>query len=194
MEQPKTRVVGADQAEAVVAILHFAFAADPFMRWIMPDAASYRRNYNRMVYAMGGKAFDHGSAFVLEDYSAAALWLPPGVSPDGDLVGEVMLSLATPEQMEPLGKLGEEIDAAHPSEPHWYLNTIGVDAARQGMGRGALIIKDMLRRCDEEQLPAYLESSNEQNISFYERHGFEIITQINYGGTSALSPMIRLPR
>ena len=45
-------------------------------------------------------------------------------------------------------------------------------AAEQGRGIGAAVIRPVLDRCDADGLPAYLESSNEQNLSFYARHGF----------------------
>lgn len=194
MEQPKTLVAGPDQAEAIVAILHLAFAADPFMRWLMPDAAAYRRDYNRVVYAMGGLAFQHGTAFYLEDFSAAALWLPPETANDEEILVSTLLDVAPHELLDPLMRLGEEIAKVHPEEPHWYLNTVGVDSAFQGQGRGALIMKDVLARCDAESTPAYLESSNPRNISFYERYGFEALAQINVGNPATMTPMIRTPR
>ena len=32
----------------------------------------------------------------------------------------------------------------------------------------------MVQRCDEEGMPAFLESSKEQNLAFYHRFGFEV--------------------
>jgi hypothetical protein len=45
---------------------------------------------------------------------------------------------------------------------------------------GSLLIAEMLRRCDREQVPAYLENSKEANLPFYQGHGFEIIRQIRF--------------
>jgi hypothetical protein len=49
-------------------------------------------------------------------------------------------------------------------------------------------------RVDAEGLPAYLESSNPRNISFYERHGFEVVGRIQAGKTPVVTPMLRRGR
>jgi hypothetical protein len=36
------------------------------------------------VKVFGGKAFAHGSAYYVEGYAGAALWLPPYIHPDGE--------------------------------------------------------------------------------------------------------------
>ncbi len=63
----------------------------------------------------------------------------------------------------------------HPREqPHWYLAFIGVDPVRQGYGVGAALLRSRLRRCDEEGLPAYLESSKLENVPIYQHFGFHV--------------------
>ena len=63
----------------------------------------------------------------------------------------------------------------HPHEqPHWYLAFIGVDPARQGRGVGAALLRSRLRQCDREELPAYLESSNLENVPLYQHFGFHV--------------------
>jgi GNAT superfamily N-acetyltransferase len=52
----------------------------------------------------------------------------------------------------------------HPKEPHWYLAFVGCDPTCQGQGLGSALIKEGLRRCDADGLPAYLESSSPRNI------------------------------
>ena len=66
--------------------------------------------------------------------------------------------------------------------------------SHQGRGLGAELMKYALARCDEEHLPAYLESSNPANISLYERHGFEIMGRIQTENSPPVHPMIRAAR
>jgi GNAT superfamily N-acetyltransferase len=58
--------------------------------------------------------------------------------------------------------------------PHWYLAFIGVDPVRQGHGVGAALLRSRLRRCDQEGLPAYLESSKPENVPLYQHFGFHV--------------------
>jgi ribosomal protein S18 acetylase RimI-like enzyme len=57
---------------------------------------------------------------------------------------------------------------------HWYLGYVGVAPGHQGQGIGAALLREVLVKADADAVPAYLESSNERNLSLYERHGFVV--------------------
>ena len=59
---------------------------------------------------------------------------------------------------------------------------------------GAALLRHALDRCDREDLPAYLESTNSRNISLYLRHGFVAVGEIRAGSSPIVVPMLRLPR
>ena len=188
---PEVRSADASlQARAIDTIV-LGFAADPMTRWVWPDASEYLRIMPRFVKAFGGRAFEHGTADITEGTRAAALWLPPGVEPDDAEMGAVMEGALRPEIAEDVGAVLKGMAEYHPREPHWYLPLIAADPNRIGQGLGALLMKHALRRCDEQGIAAYLESSNPRNISLYERHGFRIIGKIQSGSSPALTPMLR---
>lgn len=189
---PKIMVAGEENKEQLLSSLMLAFSADPFHRWLMPQAHQYVENYAAFTTALAGLAFTHNTAFYAEGFSAASLWLPPGVSADEDEVGAMIVNVAPEPLLEIMGNIGVELEKFHP-EHCWYLAVLGVDATYQGQGLGALMLQDQLRRCDEEGVPAYLESSNPANISLYQRHGFEVMGEVSIGNP-VLTPMIREPR
>jgi ribosomal protein S18 acetylase RimI-like enzyme len=80
------------------------------------------------------------------------------------------------------------MDKYHPKESHWYLPLIGVDPSHQGKGVGSALMKHALAACDRDGIIAYLESSNPRNVSLYERHGFEVIGEIQSGTLPILRP------
>ena len=83
----------------------------------------------------------------------------------------------------------------HPAEPHYYLHAIGVRRNCQGLGVGSALLKHVTRRCDAENMPAYLESSTPRNVPLYRRHGFEVIGEEPIGrGGPPLCFMWREPR
>ena len=77
---------------------------------------------------------------------------------------------------------GKVFDRHHPKDPHFHLVFVGCRKNAQGQGLGSAMIKRGTRICDEQRMPAYLESSNEKNVPLYQRHGFEIIAEESLPG------------
>ena len=191
MAVPEVKSADASIRENAIGTIVLGFAADPMARWAWPESSEYLRTMPRFVNAFGGQAFEHGTAYVTEGARAAALWLPPGVEPDEAEMGAIMEKTLRPETADDIGVVMKGMAEHHPLEPHWYLPVIAADPNWIGQGLGAVLMKHALRRCDEEGVAAYLESSNPRNISFYERHGFEIIGKIQSGSSPVLTPMLR---
>ena len=186
--------LGPVERDPVMDILALAFSTDPAVRYMFPGATTYLSSFNRLATAMAGSALAAGTAWVADDGAAAALWLAPGVHPDGEAIGALVGETVSEDKLETLGQIGELMGQFHPQEPHWYLSMIGVDPSRQGQGLGSALLKAGLQRCDEEGLPAYLESSSPKNVPLYERHGFEVIGLIKPGDHPGLIPMYRPAR
>lgn len=182
------------EQDDAVAIQTAAFIADPVMRWMYPESRSYLEHFPGFVRAFGGAAFDGDGAFLSDCLGGVALWLPPGVHPDGDAIEAFFRKTVSEEKLDDLFGVLEQMDEYHPEESHWYLSIIGVDPARQGQGLGAQLLQHTLARCDEDGLPAYLESSNPANISLYMRHGFEVMGEIRVGDAPLVTPMLRPAR
>jgi len=182
------------ERNTVLNTLMLAFSGDPCMRFMLDTPDSFLGGFPTFANAMGGAALEHGSAWLADGGGAAALWLPPGVTSDRDTMLGVLGERVNPEKLPTLGEVGEAIAAYHPEAPHWYLAMIGVDPARQGQGLGSAILKASVRRCDEDGVIAYLESSNPKNVPLYERYGFEVMGFVQPGDFPGLYPMIRHPR
>jgi ribosomal protein S18 acetylase RimI-like enzyme len=188
----KTATV-ADEA-ALIAVIALAFTTDPAARWTWPDPRQYLNHFPSVVKAFGGNAFAHQSAYYVEGYAGAALWLPPGVPPDEDALSALLKGTGAAEVQKDLASVFEQMGSYHPTEPHWYLPLIGVDPSRQGKGYGTALMSHALIPCDRDHTLAYLESSNPKNIPLYERHGFEVLGTIQVGTSPPIFPMLRKPR
>ncbi len=134
---------------------------------------------------------DSGSTFITESYEGVALWMPPGVEPDEEKMIPILEATVPEERLEDVFGVFEAMESFHPEEDCWYLPLIAVDPYYQGQGFGSQLMKHALARVDEDGLPAYLESSNPRNISLYERHGFEVMGEIQVGKSPVVTPMIR---
>ncbi len=142
----------------------------------------------------GGNAFAEGTVWRLGDFSAVALCLPPRVDLDGDAIVAALTETVAPAKHVDTFSVLSQMDDAHPRFPHWYLAWFGVDEAVQGRGFGGEFMKHCLTIVDEDHLPVYLNSPNPRNISFYERHGFEVTGEARAGACPPVVSMLRAAR
>lgn len=193
MPQPDVRTATPAEIDRCVATIVLAFSGDPAARWAFADPHTYFEIFPRFVRAFGGRAFDHGTAHLIEG-CAAALWLPPGVEPDEEAMVALIESAVAENDREAIFGVFEQMAAIHPKEPHWYLPLIGTDPAQQGNGYGSALLRHALAICDQQKMPAYLEASGARNVPLYQSHGFEVLGTIQVGNSPVLTPMLRRPR
>lgn len=175
-----------------------AFDDDPVTRFIFPSVRYGPRLASYFTTHLSKIALRHGFVYTTDGHHGGAIWLPPGaweLTPSDivrTLPGTVRsLGLRLPSALRQL----LYIEKRHPRAPHYYLATLGTDPAHQGKGVGSALLQPVLERCDQEGLPAYLESSKERNVPFYGRHGFEVTEELRLpGGGPPLWLMWREPR
>jgi ribosomal protein S18 acetylase RimI-like enzyme len=183
-------------------VLGRAFLDDPVMRWMLPDADLRRRKLHRLFDAViRHRHLANGACEIASDGGqvvGAALWDPPGKwrhTRAEELRQMPPLLLAFGGALRKGLGAAELMKKAHPEQPHWYLAVIGSDPAVRGKGFGQALMRSRLDRCDAEYAPAYLESSNPDNVPYYERFGFEVTGELTLPGHGpSLWPMWRQPR
>lgn len=190
----KVEAATATDEEAAIATLALAFAGDPMMRWSWPDPRDYLENFSAFAMAFGGMALLKGTAHRVDGCAGIALWLAPGVEPDGRALGQLMRTTVKAEVLMEGILIMEQKMCYQPKEPYWYLPLIGIDPAHQGKGLGTALLQHALAQCDRDGSLAYLESSNPTNIGLYQRQGFEVQGRIQIGSSPELFPMLRKPQ
>mgnify|MGYP001298877556 CR=1 FL=1 len=60
------------------------------------------------------------------------------------------------------------------SRPHVHFGPLAVRTSHQGRGIGKLLLSDFCRYLDETNQVGYLETDKPENVSFYQRFGFEV--------------------
>ena len=194
MARPQATVSSTTDEDRAIATLTTAFANDAVTRWVLRDPHLYVTYWPKLIRAFAGEAFAGGTADAIDDHGGVALWLAPGVSSDDEMMGALAVEAIPEEQQEEIFSFMVQMAEFHPKEPHWYLPLIGVDPTVQGRGHGSTLLTHALGRCDRDRLPAYLEASSPRNRALYERHGFEVVGEIQAGSSPPMWPMLRAAR
>ncbi len=178
------------------AVLARAFATNPFVRWIIPDDAMYQRAGEAFFRIGVERELRQGEIYTDDAYSGAALWLPPG-TPSPGLLAQLRPGLRLLRAIRSRTRVAasaiDQFERARPREPHWYLTVLGTDPSRQGRGIGGALMAPILERCDATGVAAYLESSNPDNVGYYQRFGFRVTGEIPFSGGPAVPLMLRKP-
>jgi ribosomal protein S18 acetylase RimI-like enzyme len=175
-----------------------AFHDDPVMTWLFGERSGPRLRRLRRYFASEARRHRrHGQVLVGNGHVGAAFWDPPGrwKSSWRALLrsAPVMMPAVGPRIPRAIKAL-DLIERAHPREHHWYLAVLGTDPPHQGQGVGRALVGPVLTRCDQGGLGAYLESSKEQNIPYYQRFGFTVTGQIDLPSGPPVWPMWRDPQ
>jgi GNAT superfamily N-acetyltransferase len=179
VRRPTARVARPDEWRELGRVLGAGFQDDPVWKWVCPDDRRRRDHLGAAFAQVIRQRVRSGWAWTTtEGVQGGAVWAAPGHwkarAVDGVRAVPPMLRAiglhGLRERLEALSRLEHH----HPTEPHWYLEILAADPAMRGRGVGSALLAPMIERCDTEGVPAYLESSKEENLAFYGRFGFEV--------------------
>ncbi|MCU1374738.1 MAG: family N-acetyltransferase [Actinomycetia bacterium] len=176
------RLAAAGDVRTVGKVFGLGFEDDPVLSWVFGEPGRLVKLTAMFTFLLEEDFVPPGTTWMTD--GAGAAWRPPGAlsRDDGHLDGffAAMAGAATADDdFVRLAAMGEAVEAAHPTEPHWYLGVVATLPDRRGQGLGSALLAASLQTVDAAHQPAYLESSNPRNITLYERHGFEVTGRID---------------
>ena len=196
----QVRLAGPDDVADMAEALGRAFGDDPIFEFLVPGVEpEVRAKRAAPFFATDSRIrVRTASAWTTPAHEGAALWAPPGKwrtsLADGLRMAWPIIRGSRGRSLRALAALSA-IEKVHPRQPHWYLAVLGTDPEHQGKGIGGALMAPVLERCDAEGMPAYLESSKESNIGYYERFGFRVERELPLGKNApSVWPMWRDPQ
>jgi len=199
---PHFEIRSAQPSDAIhlAPMLARAFEQDPFFNWILPLHQQQRRRLAMFELIMH-EADNLAGAEVTSNLDACAIWKP--TSGHKQSLREQLRLLPAFARIIgwtniPRGlRITEHMDALHrrfAPAPHVYLYMLGVEPTVQRRGFGAALLEAGLSRCDREQHRVYLETGRQDNVAFYERHGFKLELAAEHHEFPTFWCMTREPR
>ena len=171
-------------AKPAVEVLVRAFLNYPILQYYFPsEVAREKISYYFLSFAVF-TGISYGEVYTTSsNLEGIAVWMP---STNYPVTFWIIFGLGMHGGSK-MRRLGEYLDAVHERLTpfnHWFLQTIGIAPQFQGKGYAGKLLRPMLSKIDEEGLPCYLETLDEQNVSLYKHFGFKIVDKSNVPETS----------
>ncbi|QYS93587.1 Acetyltransferase [Trichoderma simmonsii] len=196
--EKSVRKIGLAECEQAGVSLAHAFAADALSMYLLDgdgedrysDETKWKLHVRIMTYLVSAHCYSGVVTTIGPDYDAVALWMPPGMHMDDwwtifrSGMWRLYYQLGSEgrkryyEDVLPL--LHETMDEVMGDREYYYLAYIGTKPSARGKGYAKKLIMDMAAKADAEDRAMYLESSSRENISYYERFGFEYRKEISF--------------
>ncbi|MGV9172537.1 MAG: GNAT family N-acetyltransferase [Promethearchaeia archaeon] len=173
-----------EQVNAAAEVAVEAFLNYPISIYLFPDIQERR---DKLVYGFRfvlKYGVRHGIVHATSsNLEGVAVWLPPKntiISPwDAIRCGGLYTAIKTGLRALRREKtIYDYIYSTHkrlaPFD-HWYLKLIAINPTYQGNGYGSKLLNIMIQRSEKENLPIYLETNMQGNVSYYKKHGFKVL-------------------
>ena len=159
--------------DRVVDTVVAAFDQDPAFRAFFGDGPGFSELAAAYVAAKTAARTALGAVWVGADGDAVAAWSPPASTVE---VPDLHLP---PDAAARLAAYDEIVDAAVPTEPHWYLGILASHPSRRGEGLARLVAEPGRAAAQASGVPAVLETTNPHNVPMYERSGWRVTAELD---------------
>ncbi len=197
--QPFRKAKRADKKK-VIEILSNSFERDLHIGWYTGNDHRKHRKMKSLMAFMFESSFRYKDAYIGNDMKAVALWKnSPGNKMTFRLLVEYIRFtwIFGFSKIKAISKLEKLIHQRHPqTEDYFFLWIIGTHQDHQQKGIGSSLLAPMLEAANQQQKAIYLETTNEENIPFYKKRGFEVHDEVEIESPTRMRIyfMRRLPK
>ena len=182
--------------DAAAAVLGRAFTEYELLRHYFQDEKKRCAVAQTFCFIALSVCLKYGEVYASsEKMEGVAAWLPPGKAPFGgwQVIRSVPLSILFrfvrqgASRMQAYDRYWRNLHRKLVPYSYWYLHIIGVDPVYHGQGFASRLVRPILERIDQEQMPCLVETHAEKNVAIYRQFGFEVISEGKIPGTELTS-------
>jgi ribosomal protein S18 acetylase RimI-like enzyme len=172
-------------ARQLAALLARAFHDYPEYLYLFPDEKKRHDKLVALFRVMAMYCLRYGKVIAtLERAEAVLMYLPPPATISGaGMVKSGALAMLfnlgwtfLPKQGRIINVIATARETIIPS-PHAYLFLLATDPASQKQGHASALMREFLGRIDASGTACYLETSDAENVAYYQRFGFELVEE-----------------
>jgi GNAT superfamily N-acetyltransferase len=172
------------QVKRASEVLAASFFDYPMFTFYFPDIKRRTRYLPWYFQNILNCALRYGKVYTTPEISGVIFTLPPDhikismweYIQNGFLLTPILLGFRNYKQsMDCERFVGNTQEKLLSNRPHYYLWGLAVNPSQKSKGIGAALMQPVLKKADTQNLPIYLETHAEKNVSYYQKNGFGLI-------------------
>ena len=171
--------------EIVINILCESFDQNKSVNYVVKQDGKRKQRIRQLMDYSFEICFLFGQIFLTEDKKGCVLTLFPDKKKTSlktiQLDLKMIIHCVGLKRVLKILKRNSEIENEYPKTPIYYLWFIGVLPSEQRKGTGSNLLHEIIKMAKGFSRPIYLETSMIQNLPFYERLGFTIYRELDFG-------------
>lgn len=186
MVNPEYQQLTLTDLEPMAQVLAKSFEEDPLVAFILPNQKTRVGTVAKFFRAMGRINIQNNLAFgVSNPLEGVAVWNFPGKPGISATTRDLLTFMPLLLSSYPFGAyraraVFRQIEAMHKkyaSEPHFYLDNLGVLPSARGKGLSSKLIRPFLDVADAQKVIVYTDTVTRSNVPLYEHFGFECVEE-----------------
>ncbi len=174
-----------DDKQSIIQILSSVFHDNQSVNYLIPQVPSQEKRIHALMDYSFETCLSFGKVYLLNDSRACALVSFPERTKTTlkSLLLEIKLIFNSigVRNINKAIQREKAISKHYPKENIYYLWFIGVLPEFQGQSIGEKLMREIIADADQMGRPIYLETSTLRNIPWYEKFGFEVYGELDFG-------------
>ncbi|OTA19945.1 Puromycin N-acetyltransferase [Xenorhabdus beddingii] len=172
----ESKKISETQLMRCVQTLTRAFDGYPLMHHFLAEEDHRQRVQRYQETFLRKVGMTVGHVWATDDGTAVSIWTAPDIENSEAVFAPLSIEFEKIAGTRANVMQASEVVMAkeRPKFPCWFLGAVAVDPDFQGKGLSRAVIEPGIERAEREGLPVFLETSDDKNVKFYERLGFEV--------------------
>jgi len=169
----------------VVNILTYSFADNKSVNYVIKQDKFRSKRLEKLMEYSFDYCWLFGEVYLSDDKKACALLVLPDKKKT--TLKSILLDIRLAWScigffnLKKVLQREAKIKSLHPNSVMYYLWFIGVQPGDQNRGVGSSLLNELIQRSGALQRPMYLETSTLKNIPWYQKFGFSIYQELDFG-------------
>lgn len=165
--------------EKVIEILLECFENNKSINWIVKQDSRRKERIKGLMDYSFDACIETGQIYVTEDLTGVIICSDPDeklpVLEEAYLTARFVWKVTGIDGIGRALRREKYVNQYHPKDHEFlYIWFIALKKSEQGRGVGSAMLREIISKGNERNVAIYLETSTEENLSFYKKHGFEV--------------------